>query len=110
MQGVPTLISHLGSPEFVAALTGVAAFLLFTWLITSLDSATLVLCHLVGQPDQITQKILWGTLLAAMTSMLIWVGGLQALQAASIVIGLPLALITSLIAAGLVKDLIMGRL
>ncbi|MDG2051189.1 MAG: BCCT family transporter [Myxococcota bacterium] len=108
--GVPTLLSHLGSPEFVAALTGVAAFLLFTWLITSLDSATLVLCHLVGQPDQITQKILWGTLLAAMTSMLIWVGGLQALQAASIVIGLPLALITSLIAAGLVKDLIMGRL
>jgi len=108
--GVPTLLGHLGSPQFVSALTGVAAFLLFTWLITSLDSATLVICHLVGQPDRITQKILWGTLLAAMTSMLVWVGGLQALQAASIVIGLPLALITVLIAAGLIKELIRGRL
>ena len=41
-QGIVTVFGSLGSEWLQMALVGTAAFLLFTWLITSLDSATLV--------------------------------------------------------------------
>ena len=83
---------------------------MFTWLITSLDSATLVICHLIERPDARGQQILWGMILAAVTAALLSVGGVTALQAASIVIGLPLAGVTVLIGVGLLKDLFGGKL
>ncbi len=55
-------------------------------------------------------ELFWGTTLAVITCVLIWVGGLEALQAASILIGLPLAGVTLLIGVGLVKELFAGRL
>ena len=108
--GIVTMLDQLAVPVFPLALTAVAAFLLFTWLITSLDSATLVICHLVERPGDASQQVLWGVILAAVTSALILMGGLGALQAASIVIGLPLGLISFMIGAGLLKDLIKGSL
>jgi choline/glycine/proline betaine transport protein len=108
--GVVAMIGNLGSPELGLALTAVAAFLLFSWLITSLDSATLVLCHLVEKPDVPWQQVLWGVALASVTCALIWVGGVLALQAASIVIGLPLAFVMLGIGAGVLKDVVTRRL
>ena len=108
--GIVTMIANLGYPTLGFGLTAVAAFLLFTWLITSLDSATLVICHLVETPDVRSQQVFWGMTLAVVTCVLIWVGGVTALQAASIVIGLPLAGVTLAIAAGLLKDLLARRL
>jgi choline/glycine/proline betaine transport protein len=108
--GVPAMLGKLAAPSVALALTSLAAFLLFTWLITSLDSATLVICHLTEKPDVRGQQVLWGTVLAVVTATLIWMGGLTALQAASIVIGLPLACVMLLIGAGLIKDLISGKL
>jgi choline/glycine/proline betaine transport protein len=109
-RGIVAVLDQFTVPVVPLVLTYVAAFLLFTWLITSLDSATLVLCHLVERPDATSQQILWGLILAAVTSTLIFIGGLDALQAASIVIGLPLAIVTVLIGAGLLKDLVRGKL
>jgi choline/glycine/proline betaine transport protein len=108
--GITAVLANLTVPSLALTLTGVAAFLLFTWLITSLDSATLVICHLIERPDARGQQILWGLILATVTSTLLWVGGVTALQAASIVIGLPLAGVTMLIGAGLLKDLFGGKL
>ena len=108
--GVPTLLTQLASPGVAFALSCVAAFLLFTWLITSLDSATLVICHLIEKPDATGQQVIWGVVLASVTAALIAAGGLPALQAASIVIGLPLAGVTILIGGGLLKDLFSGKL
>jgi choline/glycine/proline betaine transport protein len=87
--GIPTLLAQLAGPGVAFALSSVAAFLLFTWLITSLDSATLVICHLIEEPDAAVHQTIWGVVLACVTSALIAAGGLTALQAASIVIGLP---------------------
>jgi choline/glycine/proline betaine transport protein len=106
-QGIVTVFDNLGSEFLRQALVGTAAFLLFTWLITSLDSATLVLCHLLRVDHLQSMKVFWGFMLGAVTCVLILVGGISALQAASIIIGLPLAFLILLIAAGLIRYLVL---
>ena len=108
--GLTTVLSNVATPGVSTALIAIAAFLLFTWLITSLDSATLVICHLLGVSGSNPGKIFWGTAMAAVTCALLWVGGVPALQAASIVTGLPLAVAVVVLGAGLVKDLVLHRL
>jgi choline/glycine/proline betaine transport protein len=108
--GIVTLIANLGYPALAVALTSVAAFLLFTWLVTSLDSATLVICHLVETPDVAAKQVFWGMTVAVVTCALILVGGVPALQAASILIGLPLAAVTLAIVAGLVRSFVARTL
>ncbi len=108
--GITAVIENLATPPLSTALVALAAFLLFTWLITSLDSATLVICHLLGVAESSPAKAFWGAALATVTVALIWVGGVSALQAASILIGLPLALIVIALGAGLLKDAATGRL
>lgn len=92
-QGLVAMIGALPVPELHSVLLAIVAVLLFSWLITSLDSATLVVCHLLRQQDSPRVKVLWGTVLGAVTATLILVGGLTALQAASIIIGLPMAIV-----------------
>ncbi|MCP5068523.1 MAG: BCCT family transporter [bacterium] len=104
--GIVAVIENLGHPHLEAFLIAVAAFLLFTWMITSLDSATLVLCMLLGAEDAAPAKVFWGIALAAVTCALMLVGGVSALQAASIVVGLPLAIIVLLAGVGLVTDFV----
>ncbi len=103
--GIVAVIENLARPGISTLLMATATFLLFTWLITSLDSATLVICHLLGAGESQPAKTFWGLALAAVTAVLLLVGGLQALQAASIVIGLPLAGIVLLLGCGLLWDL-----
>jgi len=105
-QGIVTIFTNLGSDGLRQVLVSVAAFLLFTWLITSLDSATLVLCHLLRVDHLQWMKVFWGFMLGAVTCILIMVGGISALQAASIIVGLPLAFLILGIAAGLVRYLV----
>ena len=101
-----TVFGNLGSEGLKIALVGTAAFLLFTWLITSLDSATLVLCHLLRVEHLPWMKVFWGFMLGAVTCILLVVGGISALQAASIIVGLPLAFLVVAIAAGLIRYLL----
>jgi choline/glycine/proline betaine transport protein len=108
--GIVTILENLATPNVATVLIVIAAFLLFSWLITSLDSATLVISHLVEAPDSAGQQALWGFILAVVTAALIAVGGIAALQAASIIVGLPLAGITVLIGVGILKNLYSGRL
>ena len=105
-QGIVKVFSGLGSEVLQKAMIGVAAFLLFTWLITSLDSATLVLCHLLRVDHLQWMKVFWGFMLGAVTCILILAGGISALQAASIIVGLPLAFLVLAIAAGLIRYLV----
>ena len=107
--GIVTVLENLSGPNVGSVLITIAAFLLFSWLITSLDSATLVISHLVGAPDSKGHQALWGLILASVTAVLIAVGGVPALQAASIIVGLPLAFITALIGVGIVKELYWNR-
>ena len=107
--GLVAVIGQLGGGGVATLLLAVASFLLFTWLVTSLDSATLVLCHLAGVEDRREAKVFWGLALAAVASLLLAAGGLGALQAASIVLGLPLAFLFVALCFGLVRDALGGR-
>lgn len=91
----------------VIPLISVVGLLLFTWLITSIDSATLVICTLLQRDNaEITplQKTVWGLLLGLVTAVLMYVGGITALQAASIVFGLPIGLLVLAIAYSLLRS------
>lgn len=107
--GLVAVIEQLGPHPVTQGLVAVAAFLLLTWLVTSLDSATLVLCHLVDSESSAAARVFWGCALAAVAALLLRAGGLSALQAASIVLGLPLAFVVILLCGGLLRDLARGR-
>jgi choline/glycine/proline betaine transport protein len=108
--GTVLVIARLG--VLVPFLVAVVGFLLFTWLITSIDSATLVICTLLKRDrPQISaaQKTLWGVLVGAVTGLLLYVGGVTALQAASIVFGLPIGFVIVAIGIGLLKTMLQSR-
>lgn len=80
-------------------LSVLACLLLATYFITSADSGTLILCTLdsVGatEPPRFI-RILWGCLIAAIAAVLLYAGGLEAIQAASILAGFPIAIFMAL--------------
>ncbi len=103
--GTVATVRRLG--VMVLPLVAVITFLLFTWLVTSIDSATLVICTLLkrdGADISAVQKTMWGMLLGVVTGLLLYVGGVSALQAASIVTGLPIGFLVLAIGIGVLKD------
>ena len=105
--GLVATIGNLDTPQLETALMAIIAVLLFTWLITSLDSATLVICHILHLDHLGSMKILWGFILGGVTCTLMLIGGIEALQAASIIVGLPMAALMLLLAASTLK-LVIG--
>ena len=109
--GTTALIERMN--VLVVPLTALIAILLFSWLITSLDSATLVICHLLGgdsAPGSAAapspwNKVLWSLLLGGVTAALMLIGGVGALQSASIVVGLPVGLVLLLVIVALLRGL-----
>ncbi|WP_254537023.1 BCCT family transporter [Halomarina litorea] len=81
----------------LGALSSVLAiFLVATFFITSSDSGSLVIDHLTsgGKHDvPRVQRIFWAVTEGAVAAVLLWGGGLQALQTAAITTGLPFAII-----------------
>jgi choline/glycine/proline betaine transport protein len=96
-------INNFPTAELHSILFLIVSFLLFTWLITSLDSATLVICHILNFDLIVGMKIFWGFVLGGVTCTLMAIGGIEALQAASIIIGLPMALVMLLVVASILK-------
>lgn len=89
----------MGGLMSVAATVLVAVF-----FVTSGDSATLVLSMMSseGKPEPSNQvKIMWGLLVAAIAASLLSVGGVNAVQTATIVFALPFSVVLVLIAISL---------
>lgn len=94
---------------FIAILTNL---LIASFFITSADSATFVITQFsVGGEKIRTRKyetrviIFWGVVLAALAVVLIYSGGLKALQTASIVGAFPFLLVMYFLLASSIKDL-----
>ncbi|MFA9439894.1 BCCT family transporter [Uliginosibacterium sp. sgz301328] len=90
------------------ALSVVAIVLVSIFFITSGDSATFVLGMLSdnGNPHPSTRlKLGWGVLVALIAISLLLVGGLEAIQTATIVIALPFAIVIALMAYSLWREL-----
>lgn len=86
----------------------VAIILVVTFFITSADSGTYVLAMMStnGSPNPTNRiKIIWGILLTATALVLLYSGGLTALQNAMIVAALPFSIIMLLMMTSLLKSL-----
>ena len=93
----------------MTAITSVIAIILiFTFLVTSADSATFIVAGMTSgntENPSTRLKVLWGLLLGFLTISLILAGGLNSLQAASLLAGLPFTLILILMIFAVSKSL-----
>ncbi|QMV65727.1 BCCT family transporter [Pseudomonas berkeleyensis] len=88
------------------AMAALATLMIASWFVTSADSATLVICTILsmGNPNPPrSYRVIWGIGLGALAAVLLLAGGLQGLQAATIVAALPFSLVLLLICYCLVK-------
>lgn len=104
--GLFALLNEMGS--IGPALSVLAILLISTFFITSADSATFVLGMLttngnLNPPNRI--KLVWGIMLAVIAAILLYVGGLTALQTASIIAAFPFIFVIFFMAASLFKEL-----
>jgi glycine betaine transporter len=85
-----------------------AIFLISTFFITSADSATFVLGmqtrHGTLHPSSLI-KLVWGVIIAAAAAILLYSGGLEGLQTASIIAAFPFAFILIFMMVALYKAL-----
>ena len=106
--GVFQTIAGFGYDSLVAPITILVTILLVSWFVTSSDSGTLVMCTMLSMGDEhppIKFRIFWGLTSGIVAGVLMLAGGLSALQTASIVAGLPIAVILILIAYGMAQTL-----
>ncbi len=88
--------------------SAIATLLIASYFITSSDSATLVVCTILSVGNEnppIIHRVFWGIGEGTVAGILLILGGLQALQTASITAALPFSFIILVMVYGLVKAL-----
>jgi choline/glycine/proline betaine transport protein len=106
--GVFQTIAGFGYDALVYPITVLTTVLLISWFVTSSDSGTLVMCTMLSMGDEhppIKFRIFWGVTSGVVAGVLLLAGGLSALQTASIVAGLPIAVMLLVMGYGMVKTL-----
>ncbi|MEM7562024.1 MAG: BCCT family transporter, partial [Pseudomonadota bacterium] len=106
--GVFATVAGFGYESLTTPITILITVLLVSWFVTSSDSGTLVMCTMLSMGDEhppIKFRFFWGITSGVTAGILMLAGGLGALQTASIVAGLPIAVILLLMAYGMVKTL-----
>jgi len=89
-------------------LSFIGILLVITFFVTSSDSGSLVIDSITagGLIDApVSQRVLWCLLEGSIAIVLLWSGGLSALQAASVATGLPFALILIIMCVAIFKGL-----
>jgi choline/carnitine/betaine transport len=104
-----TTISLLLEPQWARILSALCVILLLTYLVTSADSAVLVINTIAsgGQQNSHSNKhiIIWGTIVAGTIISLLIAGGLGALRSVMIIGALPFSVVMLLMAIALIKAL-----
>jgi choline/glycine/proline betaine transport protein len=107
-QGFFLLLTEFPGVTFTAGITIVVGLLLF---VTSADSGALVLANLSSKlPTPLTDaapwmRILWASVIGLLTLAMLVVGGLDALQQATIIMGLPFSFVMLAVMWGLYRAL-----
>ena len=100
------LFTTYGELPFTMVLSVLSILLIFTFLITSADSATYILSSMTTEGSlnpPMMVKIVWGVLIAAIAAVLLISSGLEGLQTASLVSALPFAVILILMCVTLYR-------
>ncbi|MDX1410328.1 MAG: BCCT family transporter, partial [Saprospiraceae bacterium] len=106
--GVFQTIAGFGYEALTTPIVILVTILLVSWFVTSSDSGTLVMCTMLSMGDEhppVKFRIFWGITSGVVAGVLMLAGGLNALQTASIVAGLPIAIALLAMAYGMVKTL-----
>jgi glycine betaine transporter len=108
-QNIPTALFQLFAHyPFSLALTLIAILLLGVFFVTSADSATFVLSMMTSNgklTPPAAKKIIWGLTVSITASLLLHVGGLEALQKMAIAAALPFTIVMLALCRSLVKGL-----
>jgi len=94
---------HLPLSDMLSILSIV---LIFTFLVTSADSATYILASMTERgtlTPSTRAKIIWGTLMAAIAAVLLAAGGLSSLQTASLVAALPFTVLLIMLLVAIIR-------
>lgn len=98
---------------FTKAITLLIVIMIVLWFVTSSDSASFVIDMLTAggdtNPPKI-QRLFWAVMQGLIAAILLAAGGLDALQAAAIVAGLPFALVVFVMMYALLRGLSRDRL
>lgn len=102
-----SLFAMLGNLPLSEVTIALATFIVLLFFVTSADSGALVAATLAsgGERPHFTQRCLWSMAVMIVTIALLYAGGLQALQTAAIISGLPFALVLVLLGWALRKNL-----
>ncbi|MFC5988938.1 BCCT family transporter [Marinicrinis lubricantis] len=87
-------------------LSVLSLLLIFTFLVTSADSATYILASMTTKGDidpPLLVKIVWGVLMSAIAAVLLYSGGLEALQTASLISALPFTVLLLLLIVAILQ-------
>ena len=101
------LFEFLNSLPIASITSVIATLLVILFFVTSADSGALVTDYLTAKEDgsPAWQRLFWTVLMAVLAIVLLLVGGLGALQSATIMSALPFSFIMLLICWGLLKAL-----
>ncbi|WP_180120013.1 choline BCCT transporter BetT [Acinetobacter sp. YH12086] len=101
------LFEYLGTLPFSGVMSFVATILVMLFFVTSADSGALVTDYLTAKSENSPtwQRLFWTTLMAVLAIVLLFAGGLGALQSATMLSALPFTFVMLLICWGLVKAL-----
>ncbi len=111
-QGAPTAISAiLDQLPFASLVIAVFALVALVFSVTTYDSASYILASSAtrrlapGDDPNRLHRVFWAVALAVLPLTLMFVGGLQVIQAATLVVSLPLLFVGVLMAWSLVRQL-----
>jgi choline/carnitine/betaine transport len=103
-------VNQLLSPAMAIAMSVLLVVLLLTYLVTSADSAILIINTINAAGDETPKGrahiLIWGTALTLVISVLLVAGGLSAIQTAMIIGALPFSIVLALMGVALIKALI----
>jgi choline/carnitine/betaine transport len=103
-------LSVLLSPAMASVVSGLVVLLLMTYLITSADSAILIVNTINGagetEGDRRSHILFWGAALAAVVGSMLVLGGIDAIRITMIIGALPFSFVVALMAASLVKAVV----
>lgn len=106
--GLFTLLQQLPLAPIIIILATVVGLLFY---VTSADSGALVIANLcthcddLGADSQSWLRIFWASATGALTIGMLFVGGIPALQSATVIMGLPFAFVLALTMYGFMKEL-----
>lgn len=103
-------VNQLLSPALAVVMSALLVVLLLTYLVTSADSAILIINTINAAGDETPKGkvhiLVWGAALTLVISVLLVAGGLSAIQTAMIIGALPFSFVLALMGVALIKALI----